>query len=186
VGKVPPVPFHRREAARFARLAERSSEPSLKQKLGRISALHERVALEIEMIGGASSVGKGGAQKVGEGRPESYRIHFLHGRRSIATHDFEAESDIVALAVAYSLQDACSDFSDHFELWQGSRVIARSADLRGPKRLPHLQEIVAQMQADVLQMEELLLASRQSIAESRKLLLATERLRSKLSIGIGR
>jgi hypothetical protein len=149
----------------------------MKQKLSRIAALHERVAAEIDT---ANGVGNGRTHKVGEHGLGLYQLHFLFGSAFIATHPFEAETDIAALAMAYTLKEACSDLADRFELWQGSRVIARSADQRGPKHLPHLTEITARMQERVLQTEEMLLESRQAIAGSRELLLATQRLRSSL------
>jgi hypothetical protein len=171
--EVPPKDLHRREAVRYARLAELTDEPSLKQKLNRIAALHERVAIELGVVEGIRR-----SQQTGEREP--YRLYFHHGKDRIAIHAFEAETDIAALALAYALQEACSDLCDRFELWRGLRIIARSADRRGTKRLPHLEEIAAQMQATVLEQQRQLLRSRQVISKSRKLLVAMEQLRSKL------
>jgi hypothetical protein len=176
MGEVPPGSFHRREAARFFRLAELTRDPSLKQKLGKIATRHDRIALQLQAAEAAAPV-----QGNGERTVESYRLYFIEAGHFAATHDFEAETDVAALAVAYALQEACSDFYNHFELWQGSRVIARSADRRGPKRLPHLAEITAQMQERVLQTEEILLQSREAIAGSRKLLASTAELRAELT-----
>src|SRR5215469_15698912 len=86
MGEIPTGFWHQREAARFKRLAELCDRPSLKQKLSRIAALHERVAIEIETIGGISSVRQGAAQKVGERGAEPYQLYFLDGRDILATH----------------------------------------------------------------------------------------------------
>jgi hypothetical protein len=111
----------------------------------------------------------------------TYSILFVQPGKLASTHHFEAVTDIEALVVAYTLLEASSDLYDHFELWRGSRVIARSADRHGPKLLPHMHDIARQIQDQMLQHEETLLQSRQPIAESRKLLAATAQLRQKIS-----
>jgi hypothetical protein len=181
MGEVPPATFHKREAARFLRLAELSKDSLLKQKLGRIAARHHRISIQLEDSESGTLTQDNSWRKAGERPLESYRLYFVEGGHFAAVHDFEAETDVAALAVAYTLQDACSDFYEHFELWQGRRIIARSADRRGPKRLPHLDEIAARMQEQVLQTEESLLASRQAVAASRRLLNSTMRLRQEIA-----
>jgi hypothetical protein len=181
MGEVPPGTFHRREAARFLRLAELSRDSSLRHKLSKIAARHQRIALQLDNGEAAKPVQDDGWRQGDERVMESYRLYFVESGHFAAAHDFEAETDVTALAVAYALQEACSDFYEHFELWQGSRIIARSADRRGPKRLPHLDEITAQMQERVLQTEETLLESRQAIAASRKLLMSAARLRDEIA-----
>src|SRR5215469_11755658 len=100
MGEVPPGSFHRREAARFLRLAELTRDPSLKQKLRRIAASHERIALQLQAAEAAIPA-QGNGQRV----VESYRLFFIEVGHFAATHDFEAETDVAALAVAYSLQE---------------------------------------------------------------------------------
>jgi hypothetical protein len=181
MGEVPPGTFHRREAARFLRLAELSRDTSLKQKLSKIADRHRRIALQLEDTQGSGPITENGWRPEPEHTLESYRLYFVEAGHFAAVHDFEAETDVAALAVAYAIQEACSDLYEHFELWQGSRIIARSADRRGPKRLPHLDDITAQMQDRVLQTEQALLESRQAIAASRRLLTATMRLRDEIA-----
>jgi hypothetical protein len=177
MGETSAEAFHRREAERFRRLAELSADASLQRGLARIAAWHDQLAVNAR---GQDLVD--GRHDNGRPTPKTYRLDFIGMDGIAVTHAFEAETDIEALAAAYSLLDACSDLYRHFHLWQGSRVLARSADRRGPKLLPHLdlQHISAQMQDRVLQTEEALLQSRQAIAESRKLLTATAKLREKI------
>lgn len=55
-----------------------------------------------------------------------YRVYFLNEDGRIeAGHDFEAESDTVALVVADALCEACADICDRFELWQGVRRVEK-------------------------------------------------------------
>jgi hypothetical protein len=55
-----------------------------------------------------------------------YRVYFVNeGGRIEAGHDFEAESDTVALVVADALCEACADACDRFELWQGVRRVEK-------------------------------------------------------------
>jgi len=122
-------------------------------------------------------------QSHGPGAPAGeagYRIYFLFGGHFVAAHDFLAESDHAALALAYALQDACSDGYDDFELWQGARLIAGNAVSRRPQRTAHTSDVTTRMQEDLLATEEALLSSRRAIAQSRKLLQSTERLREEI------
>jgi hypothetical protein len=55
-----------------------------------------------------------------------YRVYFLNeGGRIEAGHDFDADSDTVALVVANTLCEACADICDRFELWQGVRRVEK-------------------------------------------------------------
>ena len=66
----------------------------------------------------------------------SYRVYFLNeGGRIEAGHDFEAESDTVALVVADALCEACADACDRFELWQGVRRVEKLPVRRDPEML---------------------------------------------------
>jgi hypothetical protein len=178
MGETSDEAFHRKEAERFRRLAELSASTSLQRELTSIVARHDRLALKA-----ASQDRVDGWGGSGRPMPKTYRLHFVGPGTVAVTHEFEAETDIEALANAYSLLDACSDLYQHFHLWQDLRVIARSTDRRGPKFLPHLDLnlVSAQMQDRVLQTEEALLQSRQAIAETRKLLSATAELREKIT-----
>ena len=62
-----------------------------------------------------------------------YRVYFLNeGGRIESGHDFEASSDAVALAVADTLCEACSDLCDRFELWQAVRRVEKLPIRREP------------------------------------------------------
>ena len=66
----------------------------------------------------------------------SYRVYFLNeGGRIEAGHDFDAESDAVALVVADALCEACADACDRFELWQGVRRVEKLPVRRDPDML---------------------------------------------------
>jgi hypothetical protein len=181
MGDVPPAAFHRREAARYFRLAELSHESAVKQQLARIAGLHMRFSAEIEATARAGNEPNGSRPNLAGRAQHPYRLLLLGCGQVGAVHDFQADTDIAALALAIDLSDACSDLYDRFELWQDLRLICRSADGRGPKRPPHFREITAQMQESVLQSQETLLRSCHAIAQSRKLLIATERLRLHLT-----
>ncbi len=65
-----------------------------------------------------------------------YRVYFLNESGRIeAGHDFEAESDAVALVVADALCEACADMCDRFELWQGVRRVEKLPIRRDPELL---------------------------------------------------
>jgi len=143
--------------------------------LDTIAARHDRLALEAKDQQRAD-----GWRGSGKHTLQTYSILFIQPEKLATTHAFEAETDIEALVLAYTLLEASSDLYDRFELCRCSRVIARSADRRGPKLLPHIHYIAERIQNQVLQHEETLLQSRQAIAESRKLLAATAKLREKI------
>ncbi|HUB95938.1 MAG TPA: hypothetical protein VL993_08480, partial [Stellaceae bacterium] len=52
-----------------------------------------------------------------------YRLYFRRLDAIIGRHDFVAEDDIFALAVAAQVWRACSDLADAFELWTGERRV---------------------------------------------------------------
>ncbi|HWG79387.1 MAG TPA: hypothetical protein VN681_06410 [Stellaceae bacterium] len=72
-----------------------------------------------------------------------YRVYFLNeGGRIEAGHDFEAESDAVALVVADALCEACADACDRFELWQGVRRVEKLPVRRDTEMLRNATEQV--------------------------------------------
>ena len=81
------------------------------------------------------------------------------------------------MAVAYAVQDACSDVFGGFELWQRTRRVTGKA---WPRPQPLAADIVGEAQMQAIEVEESLLASRHCLAESRKLIRATDELREKL------
>jgi hypothetical protein len=94
---------------------------------------------------------------------------------------FDADTDYAALRIAHSLQDACAEQYRHLELWQDERLIARSADARGARRRADLPAVAQRTQENLLALEEVLLSSHQAIADSRRLLGATQRLRNMMA-----
>src|SRR5215469_5936983 len=106
-----------------------------------------------------------------EAVPMSYTLYLVtDGHFSDARH-FVAGSDEAALAVAYAVQDACSDSFQTFELWQRSRQIVGKA---WPRPEPLSAEVAVESQARVLELEESLLSSRRALAESMKLIQAVD------------
>jgi hypothetical protein len=166
--------FHRTEAERFRRLSGLARDPRLKRNLADIAFAHARIADELRAL----ERPPGPAPPAP--RQDSYQIRLVGGRDPLV-QPIDAESDIVALRICYLLHDACSEVYRDFELWRGSRVIARSADRRGASRPDELPMLTAEMQDSALKTEEMLLESRHAIASSRKLLLATRRLREEIA-----
>jgi hypothetical protein len=102
----------------------------------------------------------------------TYTLYLVADGRFSDARQFVAGSDEVALAVAYAVQEACSDSFQTFELWQRSRRILGKASPR-PEALA--AEVAAETQARVLELEELLLSDRRSLVKSKKLIRATGR-----------
>src|SRR5262245_23843236 len=129
----------------------------------------------------AEAVTRHGGAKLAARSPQSasptYTLYLLaNGHFSDARH-FVAGSDEAALAVAYAVQDACSDMFGGFELWQRTRRIKGTA---WPRPQPLAADVAAEAQMQVVELEESLLASRHCLAESRKLIEATDELRKRL------
>jgi hypothetical protein len=53
-----------------------------------------------------------------------YRIYFFSTEKVIGRHDFDADSDAIAIQMAQALFDAGSDRSESFDLWQGARHVS--------------------------------------------------------------
>jgi hypothetical protein len=159
------------------RLAELTTDIHLRQILTGAAQIHGRIARDLDRPTGPARTSNSGSPQDGGGLIKPYRMYFLDKGVLIAMHEFNAETDIAALAVAFAIHDASSDDHRHFELWHGARVLARSADRRGPKRSPRLEAIALQRQDQLLEIEEVLLDSNQALASSRRFLAATELLR---------
>jgi hypothetical protein len=112
-----------------------------------------------------------------EAVPMSYTLYLVTDGRFSDARNFVAGSDEAALAVACAVQDACSDLFQSFELWQRSRQIVGKA---WPRPEPLRADVAEESQARVLELEESLLSSRRALAESEKLIRATDELRNKL------
>jgi hypothetical protein len=54
----------------------------------------------------------------------TYRIYFFGTYEVVGRHEFDADSDIIAIPMAQALFDACSDICWSFDLWQGSRYVS--------------------------------------------------------------
>jgi hypothetical protein len=104
-----------------------------------------------------------------------YRMYFrmtgqIHGRE-----DFEAADDVAAIRIARVLYFACSDVSDGFNLWQGSRQLRT--------RLPrhqraNLNELIEADHKAAIETLEHLRESRWLVAESRRLIEELDRAKA--------
>jgi hypothetical protein len=113
-------------------------------------------------------------------RQSTYGLYLIAGGHFADARHFTVGSDEAALAVAYAVHDACSEVFQDFELWQQSRQVAGNASKRGPRPVDDAIEVAVATQERVVEVEELLMSSRQCVAESRKLIAATEELRERL------
>jgi hypothetical protein len=99
-----------------------------------------------------------------------YRVYFVNeGGRIEAGHDFEAESDTVALVVADALCEACADACDRFELWQGVRRVEKLPVRRDTEMLRGAME-------QVLKTARAISGRGGVLGQSRTLMAAIERL----------
>jgi hypothetical protein len=99
-----------------------------------------------------------------------YRVYFVNeGGRIEAGHDFEAESDTVALVVADALCEACADACDRFELWQGVRRVEKLPVRRDTEMLRGAME-------QVLKTARTISGRGGVLGQSRTLMAAIERL----------
>lgn len=166
MGEAPVKDRHQREAERFQRLSELAVEPLLRQKLARIAELHRRISEQLDAIETSRDQRPAPRARrlVSSDRTGRYELRFLNGREPLFAHEIRAESDIVALRIAFALQDACSDIYQNFELWQGPRRIAKSSDARGVRRPSQPPIITPAMQEVILETMEALLNSSAVIA----------------------
>jgi hypothetical protein len=177
MGEAHPVDYHRREGERMLRLAELTTDVHLKLMLTRVGELHCKIVRDLDRLNGFAEQGDSVSRHNDQNPILPYRLHFLDQKEPIAIHEFNADSDIAAVALAYAVHDASSDVHQHFELWQGTRALARSADRRGPTRPRNLENIAVKMHQRLLEVQEALLNGEGVFASSRRLQAATERLR---------
>jgi hypothetical protein len=103
----------------------------------------------------------------------TYRMYFRKTGEIRGREDFEADDDVAAIRIARVLYDACADVCDCFELWQGTRQLRT--------RQPHhqharLNDLIEAHQRVTLETEEHICQSRWTIAQSRRLIEAVDRL----------
>jgi hypothetical protein len=169
-----------REQARTLReAAKNTKDPDRRRELldeALLLALHAE-ALEHH---GGSSAPEPTCSHAPAPRQLTYGLYLIAGKHFADARHFTVGSDESALAVAYAVHDACSEVFQDFELWQESRQVAGNAQKRGPRPFDSAAEVTAATQQRVVELEEALMTSRQSVAESQKLLAATEALREKL------
>jgi hypothetical protein len=104
-----------------------------------------------------------------------YQVYFLNaGGRIEAGQDFEAESDDMARVVGDALCEACADVCDQFELWQGVRRVEKLPIRRDA-------ELVAEARQRVLETALAIRDRRGTLAQSKGLDAAIERLERELA-----
>ena len=94
----------------------------------------------------------------------NYRLYLRSTDRIIARQDFEARDDASALVIAAAVGEASADLSDRFDVWHETRQVDRPAPCLASDRLR------SEVQAQVVETEEPLLASRWMVACSQRLL----------------
>src|SRR2546421_2589101 len=104
----------------------------------------------------------------------TYRIFFRNSSGIVGRHDFTADDDEAAVAMAEVLCDACSDRCDSFGLWMGERCIVEQ---RRPRPLT-VDAIVQRTQAAAIAHEEAVQRNHWSISRSERLLARLDELRA--------
>ena len=146
MGEIDPKTFHRREARRFLKLAELTPNVALKQRLMNTVQFHRRTANSLDALGGSEATQGWTFPPSGHRESTPYCLHLVNGPHPACIQELSADNDGTAIAIAFALHDACSDFFPHFELRQGTRVLVRSEDRRGPKRPADLNKLRARVQ----------------------------------------
>src|SRR5215469_5528450 len=115
--------------------------------------------------------------------PEGYRLWFSRFDGATLWIDLRVENRPDALWATDALAAACSEQYEDFELWQGSRYLFGGETRHSRFSMNTGIEVTLASQQSVLETEEALLRSHQTLARSAKLLRATQLLRSILTAG---
>jgi len=108
-----------------------------------------------------------------------YRLYFFGKSGHIAaSHDFGADSDDTAIAVAIALGGASMNDCNGIEMWRGTECIYPLVVPATPE--PEKVAISTQIQTLLLDTEERLQRSHWRIAESRRLAERVDRLRAEI------
>jgi hypothetical protein len=102
-------------------------------------------------------------------RMSKYHLHLKNEDENVAMIEVEASNNTHAAAIATAVFQACTDACDGFEIRRDAYWIAGMSK-RGLRRELILEELAAQVQEQVVQVEEALLESRTKVAQSRQLL----------------
>jgi hypothetical protein len=129
------------------------------------------------------------AQKLGEhaktdGKIEPVEEHYrlwLEADNGSVSVSLKIERMADAFWAAEALAAACADRYTSFELWRGWRIIYGGATRNCTFTLDPSLALARATQAEVLEKEELLEASRVVVARSKRMLAMTEQLRQKLA-----
>lgn len=96
----------------------------------------------------------------------SYRVYFRTSDGYIrGREDFEADDDTIALVMAETVFETCSDTVDYFDLWCGARLVLEPR----PSTLT-LIEVIEKRQANIVEMEENIRDGGWAISSSQRLL----------------
>jgi len=124
----------------------------------------------------------------------NYWLYLLNCTDDLRAADsFMSEDENEAREIAAATYDACSDVFDGYELWHCGKLIVKKKGRRVPKRPPlpvplwssmgtEPIEVERRRQENALELEERLQETFTCIRESRKLLVATARLRAELRL----
>jgi hypothetical protein len=94
-----------------------------------------------------------------------------------AAEAFSAEDDVRANGIALSVYSACCDDFDGYEVWNGATMTSRGP---GPQPPSNSWAITQASQREVLDLEDRMLQVFACVRESRKLLDATAKLRTRI------
>lgn len=164
----------RQRAWRLIYAAKKTTNPTLRRML---MAEAFELAQQSEIPPEAQSPGAS-ARLLGA---KPYRVCFRRDDRVAFWIDLEAESMTEAAWIVAQLRPICAHEHPEIELWRGGDCILGNDPTQPLASLEGSAGVSAASQRRLLETEEAPLNSRQAIAQSRKLLAATARLRLALA-----
>jgi hypothetical protein len=109
-----------------------------------------------------------------------YRFRFFDGADDHSIHagqfDFQAVDDVEAVETAETLFDACSDRCRSWEIWEGDVFLVSGPQNIGPRF--RALDLAKRRQESMIRFEELILASKYTIAASKRLLAELDKLKA--------
>jgi hypothetical protein len=105
----------------------------------------------------------------------TYYLQLFDGAHALSSLPLESDGDAVAAAAATAVFQSCNDACDSFELRRNAQWVAGMTK-HGIRHELLIEELSTQIQEQVVNLEELLLASRTKIAGSQRLLERTRQI----------